>query len=158
MKILKTIGLRGTVNHRDAYFGGALISPDKEYEAPAMVILSSSIHNPEDSESIEQAKLVVRGRIEKMHRLLMKHGIDALDKKRRILKYTEVIILPINGEKLISEDALRAITEAFKKIKERTLAADLGLKWNPKEGERITEISIEKSSERVAVAPNQESA
>lgn len=134
MKIIKEVTTTGTINHRDAYFKAALCKHDKDDSVK--VILAVTLRNPIDrTPDFTKVKNILNGRIQK--RVLGGQG-------RRLLLYTDVVFPVRKASYLFSKETLSAMLTQFKRVKERDLANELGLKWNPQEGETIKELSVEK--------------
>ena len=132
MKVIKQVTTTGTINHRGAYFKASLCKESKHRLA---IVFAITIQNPEDKISdLPKVTNILDGRISKRFN-------DG--RGRRLLLYTESIYVSSNEQYLYSKETMEAMLAQFKRIKERDLADQLGLKWNPQEGEVVRELSIE---------------
>ena len=132
MKVLKEVTETGTINHRDAFFKASLCANDTDIS----LIFAVAIRNPEDEISnLDRVKSILNGRVQK--RFL--RGLY----NSKIGKFTNRIDLFRGTRQLCSKEAMTAMLKQFKRVKERDLAEEIGLKWNPKEGDVIKELSVE---------------
>ena len=136
MKVIKSVTCTGTINHRDAFFKASLCTQD----LLTSLIFAVTIRNPEDEiNNLPRVKDILNGRIEK--RFL--RGIY----NSKVGKLTSLITLPPGTPQLCSKEAMEAMLKQFKRVKERDLANELGLKWNLKEGDIVRELSVDSGNE-----------
>jgi len=132
MKIIRNVTCTGTVNHRDAYFKASLCSDG----LVRVLIFAAALRNPEDEVvDVAKVKLILDGRIRKR--------FEKVTDGKRIEKFTKLILVTREISNLFSKKVMEVMLDQFKRVCERELAEELGLKWSPPEGSIVKELSAE---------------
>ena len=138
MKVIKSVTDIGTVNHRDAYFKASMCEGDTRVKKA--IVFAVALRNPVDKTvNLERVKQVLDGRIKKR--------FEVGSRGKRIEKFTKIVALFSSSGYLYTKGAMAEMLTQFKRVCERELADELGLKWNAKEGDIIKELSVESGDE-----------